>query len=295
MLVRITAIDNAGNTASDTSDAVFTLTASNNWNTVEIISGDQQTGNMSTALTNELKVRVGNGAGTYAGAGDVTVTFTIASFPNSSAINASGQALSDGTFGTIFGGTSTAKTASTDANGYASVIFTLGDRAGEYTVTADFTGNTSGIKTFTATERELFKATLSSTNLNMNLNPGNSGASSTQIQLSITTNAISYQIEALPNQWPTDSVSTQVVPNWDGALGFGWDNNGAGTSGGVVTTTAWTEAAGNPAATTIYTCAGDTCQALLTPTVDLSGTVDYLLNAGTYSNNVIFRGANLSF
>jgi hypothetical protein len=291
--VRITAVDQAGNSANDTSDADFRLSAYDNWIALHISEGNNQFGDIDATLPTNFKTRVGNGADsgeTYAGADVVTVTFTIATAPASP--TAVGQSLANGTFGTTFGGTSTAKTVTTDASGYTSVVTTLGDRAGDYTVIGSFTNveTAEADRTFTATEREVFKFTISDPILEIDVNPLTNAAASDSTTLSVTTNAASYQINVDPNAWPT--YDEENINNWSGGLGFGWDNNGAGTSGGTSTTSAFD---GLDTPTDAYVCSGDTCQGLKEFTLDFHTAVDFSYEAGTYENIMTVEGANISF
>ena len=244
-------------------------------------------------MTTDLKIRVGNGASSgeiYAGADAVTVTFTIASTPIEP--TAVGQSLADGSFGTTFGGTSTAKTVTTDANGYASVVTTLGDRAGDYTVVGSFTGveTVEASRTFTATEREAFKFTISNPILSMDVDPMVNSTGSSSTTLFVTSNAASYQINIDPTAWPT--YEEETIQNWSGGFGFGWDNNGAGTSGGTSTASAFD---GLDTPTDAYVCSGDTCQGTVEFTLDFHTAVDYSYEAGTYENTLTVEGANISF
>jgi hypothetical protein len=291
--VRVTATDNAGNTASDASDADFRLSAYDNWVALYISEGNNQSGGIDATLTTDLKIRVGNGASSgeiYAGADAVTVTFTIASTPIEP--TAVGQSLADGSFGTTFGGTSTAKTVTTDANGYASVVTTLGDRAGDYTVVGSFTGveTVEASRTFTATEREAFKFTISNPILSMDVDPMVNSTGSSSTTLFVTSNAASYQINIDPTAWPT--YEEETIQNWSGGFGFGWDNNGAGTSGGTSTASAFD---GLDTPTDAYVCSGDTCQGTVEFTLDFHTAVDYSYEAGTYENTLTVEGANISF
>jgi hypothetical protein len=293
--IRITATDLAGNTITEVSDVDFALSASTNFVALHIISGNNQTGGMNGTLTDEFKVRVGNGADSqeiFAGADAVTVTFTIAATPLLPA--ATGQALTNGIFGTTFGGTSSAKTVTTDADGYASASFTLGDRAGEYTVTSNFTGcqTLEANRTFTSTERKYFRFTLSDPNINLEIDPSSSTAVSASTILTITSNAASYQINLVPTEWPTDSNVNTTISNWTGTKGFGWDNNNSGTSGGVDTPTAFS---GLDTPTDAYICSGDTCQGVVQFTLDFHTAINYDSPAGTYRNTVGVESGSVNF
>ncbi|MCK5472365.1 hypothetical protein KAI54_04225, partial [Candidatus Gracilibacteria bacterium] len=292
--IRVTATDLASNTSSDISDADFRLSAHDNWIVLHLIGGNNQVGGIEGTLPVDLKMIVGNGAGsqeTFAGADDVTVTFTLSTTPTIP--TATGQALTNGTFGTTFGGTSTAKTVSTDANGYVSAVFTLGDRAGDYTVIADFTlcETLEADRTFAATEREIFNLSVSDLTSNLNIDPAVDVLDSTETTLSVITNAASFQITLDPDMWLTNP-SIETISNWIDGLGFGWDNNGAGTSGSVTVPTAFP---GGLDASNIYTCLGDTCQGTSEFTFDLHAAIDYLCEGGTYEDKIDIKGVNISF
>ena len=78
------------------------------------------------------------------------------------------------------------------------------------------------------------------------------------------------------------------ILNWTDPLGFGWSFNA-----GVVT--AFEELLGNPDHTTVYSCAGDTCQGAQILDVDLHVAIDYMKRGGVYTNNVDFSIENLAY
>ncbi len=293
MRIRVSATDLVGNTASDTSDADFNLSVSASLNTLHIVEGNNQLGGIDETLPTELKVRVGNGAVSnevFAGAGEKEVTFTLYSVPESP--TAVGQVLTDASFGTTFGGTEIVKTVTTDADGYASVALTLGDRAGDYTVVADFDGCETLVadRTFTATEREVFQFTLTPANLNLDLDPSVSTGDSAVTTIAVTTNAASFAIGATPHSWLT--LATDTIANWNGTTGLGWDNANSGTTGGTATTTAFT---GLVSPTPVFTCAGTACQGTQNFTLNLHSAVDYSTGAGNYESNLELSGVSVEF
>jgi hypothetical protein len=280
MRIRITATDQAGNTSNDSSDSDFRLSAHDNWIALHITAGNNQSAGISASLSTALQARVGNGATsgeTFAGAGDITVSFALGSVPSSP--TAVGQSLS---------------TASddTDADGYASTIITLGDRAGDYTVIANFSGTETSLadRTFTTTEREVFKFTISDSDLDIDVDPITNTSATQSTTLTVTTNAASYQININPNQWPT--YEAESIPNWTGSEGIAWDNNNAGTSGGVSAATAFT---GLDTATDAYICSGDTCQGANEFTLDFHATIDADYEAGVYQNVLTVEGGSINF
>jgi hypothetical protein len=98
---------------------------------MQLVSGNNQTGDRSRPLTNPFVVRITDlGDNPVPG---ITVSFAITSFP----AGATGQSLS------VSG-------AQTGSDGQASTVLTLGDRAGTYTVTASSTGLSGSPVTFTA-------------------------------------------------------------------------------------------------------------------------------------------------
>ncbi|MFA6458305.1 MAG: LamG-like jellyroll fold domain-containing protein [Patescibacteria group bacterium] len=264
-----------------------------NLDTLHIVEGNNQLGGIDEALPTELKVRVGDGlesGETFAGADETEVTFTLYSVPESP--TAAGQLLTNGSFGTTFGGTEIVKTVTTDADGYASVSLTLGDRAGDYTVIANFDGCTTALadRTFTVTEREVFRFTLTPANLDLTLDPSVSAGADDSTVIEITTNAASFAIGATPHSWLT--LGTDTIANWNGTTGFGWDNNNSGTSGGAATATAFTDLV---TPTPVFTCVGTACQGTQNFTLDLHSAVDYLTGAGNYESNLELSGVSVEF
>lgn len=99
---------------------------------ISLVSGDSQSGKISVALANPFVVSVKDAYGNAVSG--ASVTFAISSVP----VGATGQALS-------------VTSATTDANGQAQTVFTLGNIAGQYQVTATSTGLTGSPITFTST------------------------------------------------------------------------------------------------------------------------------------------------
>ena len=182
------------------------------YDALEIVSGNNQLGEMLSQTSLPLRVRVGDGEGVYARDGEITVNFTISSEPS----------------GTGTGAIISSGSVATDSSGYAQINLTLGDRAGDYQVTADFTGNTSGVKTFTATEKEKFvlKITGDKTHV-FNLDPNGAPYVDRNNTVTITHNAASFDFKAIVDQFPTDGVNT--INDWDGTKGFGWLNGATPT------------------------------------------------------------------
>jgi hypothetical protein len=100
--------------------------------TIALTSGNNQSGVISTAFATPFVVTVNDAGGNPVQG--TSVTFAIATVPS----GATGQVLS-------------ATNATTGVNGQASTVLTLGNRAGNYTVTATSTGLTGSPVTFTAT------------------------------------------------------------------------------------------------------------------------------------------------
>jgi hypothetical protein len=262
------------------------------YDTLTIISGNNQLGGIEEELTDELRVRVSDGGTTYPGAGEVTVTFTITTIPNTP--SAENQVLLDGTSGQNWiGSGTTTMTVETDASGYAGVKLNLGDRAGDYIVAASF-GDGTGDKTqnFTATEREVFEFELSNTYLNMSIDPAINSVASDSVILSVTTNASGFQVTLEPDEWPGNIENPDYIPNWSGTQGFAWDNNNSGTSGGVTDPTPFSALT---IPTDAYICSGTTCQGINNFTLDFHSFVDYTVSAGTYVNNVLVDSSNITF
>ena len=125
---RVVGTNSAGTTNG--ANQMFTTTALPS--AVALTSGNNQTGTISTALSDPFVVTVTDGGGNPVQG--VDVTFAIASVPT----GATGQGLS------VSGTT-------TDVNGQASTVLTLGDKVGAYTVTASSAGLTGSPVTFNAT------------------------------------------------------------------------------------------------------------------------------------------------
>ena len=264
--------DSAGNTSTTTETATIVRVP---FNTLTIISGNNQSFGSSAypighTLSQPLQVQVTDGGTNWALAGDITVNYSITSAPASPA--ASGQALS-------------APTSVTDANGKAQVSLTLGDRAGAYQVQASVTGFASPAA-FTATEENYFDIVVND-NLSIPLNPQTQPSNFASPTVTVTTNAVSYGLQLTPNRWPLSPASNQIL-NWAASLGFGWNLN-------LGTITAYATNAGNPAATTVYSCSGDTCQGSYTVNIDLQAAVNYAQPSGTYTNTVQFNGQNVTY
>ncbi len=307
--VRVTAVDNAGNTASDVSDQVFKLSRYNNWVALHIEEGNYQSGGMGAAaiLPTDLKVRVGNGATaqeTFAGADDVTVTFRIDSYPyvvRPTLPTATGQLLADGSFGATFGGTSEVKTVTTDANGYASVVFKLGDRSGKYTVGVGFPGVTTPLmenRIFTATEREVFKYIILNPTVGIDVDAKNNLNDSGSATLSVTTNAVSYKIRMNPQGRPThrDDLS-KIIGDWLSGKGLAWFNKAVdetyiGTSGEISSDTP-PPAPGIPVE--VFVCGGDTCQGTKQFPIHFRAGIDTTDVGGIYENNMTINSDGVVF
>ena len=265
--------DNAGNTAtSSETSAVVVVT----FDTVTKTGGDEQSygdgdnNPIGYTLPTALQVRVSDGGTNYALADEVTVNYSISSVPSSP--TATGQSL---------GGASD----NTDASGYAEQTLTFGDRAGDYEVEATCTG--CNTVTFTETAGQHFSLSITEPTGSMDVNPSTSPSDSFSPTLSITTNAASFEVHLTPDQWPT--WTSYEIPNWTGSYGFGWDLD----AGSV---TAFSESAGDPAETNVYSCSGDACQSTTYPDIDLDALVNiYTIPAGAYTNNVQFSGANISY
>ena len=264
--------DNAGNQTCSTETSAITVIT---FNTVAITGGNNQNYGDSThnpighTLGTALQVRVSDGGTNYAQASEITVNYSISSVPASP--TATGQNL---------GGSSDA----TDASGYAEQTLTLGDRAGVYQVQATCSG--CNTVTFSETENNYFDLSIVETDLYLDMTPGSSPSDSASPTINVTTNAASYQVHATPDDWPT--YLTHIIQNWTGSLGFGW-NLASGS------TTAFSESSGDPAATQVYSCSGDTCQGLVSPDVDFDMTINYSHTAGSYTNTVELSGQSISY
>jgi len=292
--VRIIAIDTAGLTASDASDAGFRLTKTTTMTTVEIDTGNYQIGGIDETLGTELRVRVSNGFGSYAGAGDAVVTFDVITAPTVPApVYPGSTAFAAGATGGQTHTTVDADTwtVATDASGYAALKFNTADRAGLYIVRAYF-GDGLSAKTinFVVTEREIFQVTLGSTASNLDLDPITTTTATTGTLVNITTNAASFDIVTTPNQWLRNTPYSFDLANWISSLGFGWDNNGT-----QATTGPFSVSLGNPDTTTIYGCSGDACQGTTNFTFDLTTATDYTNPAGSYANALPIEGINIVY
>jgi hypothetical protein len=264
--------DNAGNqTCSSETSAITVIT----FNTVAITGGNNQNYGDDThnpigyEFTTAMQARVSDGGTNYAQASEITVNYSISSVPGTP--TATGQHL---------GGSSDA----TDASGYAEQTLTLGDRAGVYQVQATCSG--CNTVTFSETENNYFDLSIVETDVYLDMTPGSSPSDSASPTINVTTNAASYHVHATPDQWPT--YLTHIIQNWTGSLGFGWDL----ASGSI---TAFSESTGDPAATDVYSCTGDSCQGLVSPDVDMDMAIDFSVTAGTYTNTVTFSGEGISY
>lgn len=242
---------------------------------LEIISGNNQTGEMNTSLDQNLKVRVTTALGTPVEG--VNVTFVFDQLPSNPAPQ--NHSLS-------------APTVSTDVDGYAETTLTLGDRAGDYSVVANFTDCTTPEvdRTFLATESEYFVMTTSETTGNFNLNPASVPSDSLTSTITIKTNAASFAISADPNTLPTRSGGTETIPNWT-SWGWGWNNNST-----QHTTTGFD--GGGTGATTVFSCSGDSCQNNTTgirEEVTLTEKINYTIPAGVYQNTTKLDVTSLTF
>lgn len=111
---------------------------------VGLMTGNNQTGTISTALANPLVVRVTNADG-YSVSG-VSVSFAISTAPT----GATGQSLSTAT-------------TTTNSSGQASTVLTLGNKVGTYTVTATSSGLSGSPVTFTTSATAGTAKTISQT------------------------------------------------------------------------------------------------------------------------------------
>ena len=266
--------DNAGNSSSATTSTIVRAPLT----TLVITGGDGQSYGDSThnpigyTLATPLQVQVTDGGTNTGQSGEVTVDFTIIAVPGSPA--ATGQSLS-------------APSAATDASGIAQVSFTFGDRAGNYQIQASSVdaaiGNTT---TFTITAGDYSDLVAMETDILLEADPFSMPTISASPVVSLTTNAASYELHLTPDNWLTSGVN-QIL-NWTDPLGFGWSFNA-----GVVT--AFEELLGNPDHTTVYSCAGDTCQGAQILDVDLHVAIDYMKRGGVYTNNVDFSIENLAY
>lgn len=242
--------------------------------TITIISGNDQTGTMNTAVTENLKIQVTNDSGNPVEG--VTVSFSFGTLPSNPAPQ--NHSLS-------------ATSVDTDSNGYAETTLTLGDRAGAYTVVANFTGCTTleADRTFTATEEEYFVMTISDTEGNLTMSPNSNTNDYFATTLTITTNAASYVVQADPDTLPTRSGGSETIPNWT-TYGFGWNNEST-----QPTVTGF--AGGGTGATNVFSCSGDSCQATggVTQQIDINEKINYTIPAGVYRNDIEFVITSLSF
>ena len=123
---------NIGGTTRGTDATFTTLTTTGAATTMALTSGNNQSESISTPLDSPLVVTVRDAGGNPVSG--VIVTFAIASAPS----GATGQSLST-------------STATTGSNGQSSSVLTLGNRAGQYVVTATSSGLSGSPLTFTAT------------------------------------------------------------------------------------------------------------------------------------------------
>ena len=112
--------------------AVTVTAPAANATSMSLASGDSQSGKVSVALANPFVASVKDAYGNAVSG--ASVTFAISSVP----AGATGQALS-------------VASATTDANGQAQTVFTLGNTAGQYQITATSSGLTGSPITFTST------------------------------------------------------------------------------------------------------------------------------------------------
>jgi hypothetical protein len=294
--IRLTATDNAGNFTTIISPE-FALSAHDNWNTLELISGNHQIGKMNAELAEELKVRVSNGADIpiFADLGAVELTFTINAIPADSLAN--GQILSAGIIGQNFSAyddEAYSITTETDANGEASVKLRLGDRAGNYQVVTNFPNcATPEIeRTFTSTELEYFQLHfIKPSSTDLKLDPELQPSNSKSLTLVLDTNAASYNLTLGLNSLPANSEASVQITNWLSTKGFGWDNNNTGTQNQTSNSTAFD--LDNP--TNVIICSGETCQGPQEFVIDLNAVVDYLDPEGDYFSDIEVKGAEVVF
>lgn len=128
------------------------------------------------------------------------------------------------------GATLSSPTATTDSLGYAQVNLTLGDRAGDYGITANFSGAVDS-QTFTATEKEKFvlKITGDKTHI-FDLDPNGQAYMEKSNTLTITHNAEDFDFKAIVDAFPTDGTNT--ITDWNGSKGFAWINGATPTAFG---------------------------------------------------------------
>ena len=271
---RWSASDNAGNTTTSSETAIIVRVP---LTTLTITAGNNQsygaTANpIGYTLPTGLQVQASDGGTNTALTGEVTVDYAITSTPTSP--TATGQSLSSASD-------------STDASGLTEVTFTLGDRAGDYQIEAS-SGDAavSNTVTFTETADDYFNLVVIETSMLIALDPISNTTDSVSPTASITTNAASYELDLTPDQWPTSGI--YEILNWASSLGFGWNLN-AGT------VTAFLENVGDPDSTTVYSCSGDTCQGASVIDIDLHAGIDFTQPAGTYLNNIQFKGENISY
>jgi len=268
--------DNYGNTttSSETSAIVrVPLT------TIAITGGNNQSyGNSANnpigyTLPTALEVQVTDGGSNWALAGEVTVDFAFNAVPGTP--TATGQSL--GSYSD-----------NTDANGKATTTLTFGDRAGNYTVDATSTHTSITVEpTFTETAGQHFSLVVTEANMSIDLNALSNDTDSASPTVTVTTNAASYQVALTPDQWPLSAALDEIL-NWATLLGFGWDLNSG-------TITAYSESAGDPALTTVYTCSGDTCQGANVIDINLNAAIDSGYAPGAYQSTITFSGESISY
>lgn len=124
-----------------------------------------------------------------------------------------------------------ASSVATDASGHAEVNFTLGDRAGEYQITANFSGATAS-QVFTVTEKEKFTLKISGDKEHVfELDPNGQTYYEKTNTVTLTHNAESFDFKSIVDYFPTDGVNT--INDWDGTRGFAWMDGATPTAFGT--------------------------------------------------------------
>jgi len=268
--------DDAGNntTSSETSVIIrvpmttITITGGNNQS-----YGGGANNPIGYTLPTALQVQVTDGGTNWALADEITVDFAITSVPATP--TATGQNLSETEI-------------NTDASGNAETSLTFGDRAGVYQVQATSTHSSITVEpTFSETAGNYTNLVITEDNLSIDLDPSGTASDSASPTVTVTTNAASYDVQLTPNRWPLSSLLDEIL-NWAASLGFGWNLN-------LGAVTAYTENLGDPAATTVYSCSGDTCQGANEINIDIHAGIDYSYAAGAYTNTIEFSTANESY
>ncbi len=272
---RYSVSDNAANTTTTPETSIIVRVP---LTTIAITGGNNQSyggagqNPIGHTLASPLQARVTDGGSNWALADEVTVDFAITSVPASPL--ATGQSLS-------------AASDNTDANGYAEVSLTLGDRAGDYEVEAGSAHpSIAGLATFTGTAGNYFEVIVAESDASFFLDPLSLPQDFASPSVAVTSNAASYELHLTPDQWPLSGLD-QIL-NWASLLGFGWSLD----LGGIM---AFAESLGNPASTLAYSCSGDSCQASIPVDIDLHAAIDFTTPPGTYTSEITFSGENVNY